>query len=201
RVWIEIDLVLLYEATDRRDFRDAFHRGQRVAQIPSLNRAQLCEIVFAGVVNECVLVNPPHTGCVRPDYRINTLGQRAAHRIQIFNNARSRPINVGTVLEDDVNERFAEHRFAAHELYFGRGDEDRGNWISDLVLDQIGRTSLPIRIDDHLRVAQVRNRVERRVDQPVNAGRNAKDGENEDEKCVPRARLDQSLDRAFAASG
>src|SRR5439155_21121690 len=88
-VWIEIDLVLLYEATDRRDFRDAFHRGQRVAQIPILNRAQLCEIVFAGVVNERVLVNPPHTGCVRPDYRLNTLAQRAAHRTQLFNNARS----------------------------------------------------------------------------------------------------------------
>jgi len=25
RVWIEIDLVLLYETADRRDFRDAFH--------------------------------------------------------------------------------------------------------------------------------------------------------------------------------
>src|SRR5205814_5207954 len=106
---------------------------------------------------------------------------------QIFNDARARTINVGTVLEDDVNERFAEHRFAAHELYLGRGDEDRGNWISDLVLDQIGRTSLPIRIDDHLDIAQVRNRVERAVDQPINAGRNAKDGEDPNEKFVPRA--------------
>src|SRR5207244_5259009 len=42
RVWIELDLILLYEATDRRDLRNAFHRGQRVAQIPILNRAQLC---------------------------------------------------------------------------------------------------------------------------------------------------------------
>src|SRR5207248_6679369 len=107
---------------------------------------------------------------------------RAAHRIQIFNDPRSRPINVGTVLEDDVNERFAEHRFAADELYFGRGDENRGNWISDLVLDQIGRTSLPIRIDDHLDIAQIGNRIEWNFQQPVTAGRDAKAGKNDADK-------------------
>src|SRR4029077_18208539 len=37
RVWIEIHLILLYEAADRRDFRDAFYGGKRVAQIPILD--------------------------------------------------------------------------------------------------------------------------------------------------------------------
>src|SRR5205823_8178433 len=40
-VWIEIDLVLLYETADRRHFRHAFHGRERVAEIPILNRAQL----------------------------------------------------------------------------------------------------------------------------------------------------------------
>ena len=35
------DLVLLDEAADGGDFRNAFHRGQLVAQIPVLHRAQL----------------------------------------------------------------------------------------------------------------------------------------------------------------
>src|SRR5205823_12225208 len=184
RVWIEIDLVLLYETADRRDFRDTFHRRKCVTQIPILNGTQLRQVMLAGVIDQRVFVNPSDTRRVGADDRVYTLWKRATHRIQIFNDARSRPINVGTVLEDDVNERFTEHRFAAHELYFGRGDEDRGNWISDLVLDQIGGTTLPIRIDDHLDIAQVWNRIERRVDQPVNARRNAKDGENQDEKFV-----------------
>src|SRR5207245_9937836 len=106
----------------------------------------------AAIVNQRVFVQPSHARGVGSDRRVYTLRQRAAHRIQIFNDARSRPVNVSTVFEDDVDERFAEHRFATHKLYFGRGDEDRGNWISDLVLDQIGRTSLPIRIDDHLAI-------------------------------------------------
>src|SRR5581483_2588468 len=100
----------------------------------------------------------------------------------------------GTILEDDVDERFAEHRFTAYELYFGRGDEDRGNWISDLVFDQIGRTTLPIGVNNHLHVTEIGNSVERRVNQSINAGCDAKDGENEDQKFVPRAGFDQSLD-------
>src|ERR1700730_7213885 len=125
--------------------------------------------MFSAVVNECVFIYPSDARGVGTNDRVYTVRQRAAHRIQIFNDARSRPINVGTVFEDDVNERFAEHRFAAHELYFGRGDEDRGNWISDLVLDQIGRTSLPIRVNNHLHVTEIWNGVERRVNQSVNA--------------------------------
>src|SRR6266852_9979294 len=140
--------------------------------------------MLSAIVNQRVLVHPSHAGRVGANDRVYTLRQRAAHRIQIFNDARSRPINIGTVLEDDVNERFAEHRFAAHELYFGRGDEDGGNWISDLVLDQIGRTSLPIRIDDHLDIAQVGNRIEWNFEQSVNAGRDAKDGEDENKELV-----------------
>src|SRR5213078_1730666 len=194
RVWIEIDLVLLHEATNRGDFRDAFHRLERVTKVPVLNRTQRRQIMFSAIVNQRVFVHPSYARGVGADRWVHALRQRAAHRIQIFNDARSRPINVGTVLEDDVNERFAEHRFAADELYFGRRDEDGGNWISDLVLDQIRRTSLPIRIDDHLDIAQVGNRIEWNFEQFVDAGRDAKDGENEDEKFVPCARFDQSLD-------
>src|SRR5207248_5604542 len=36
-VRIEIDLVLLHETANRRDFGDTFYRGERVTQIPILN--------------------------------------------------------------------------------------------------------------------------------------------------------------------
>src|SRR5204863_5035812 len=45
RVWIEIDLVLLDEAANGRDFGDSFYRGERVTQVPILNGTQLSEIV------------------------------------------------------------------------------------------------------------------------------------------------------------
>src|SRR5204863_2529315 len=36
-VWIEIDLVLLHEAANRRDFGDTFYRSARVPQLPLPN--------------------------------------------------------------------------------------------------------------------------------------------------------------------
>src|SRR5205807_7417106 len=45
RVWVEIDLILFYETTDRRDFRHAFHGCQRITEVPILNGTQLGEIV------------------------------------------------------------------------------------------------------------------------------------------------------------
>ena len=146
--------------------------------------------MLAALINERVFENPADAGRVRADHRIHAFRQRAAHRVQIFDHARARPVDVGAVLENDVDERFAEHRFAADEFHFRRGDEDGGNRIGDLVFDQIGRAAFPIGVDDDLHVAQVRNRIERRVHETINPARDSEDREDEDEKFVPRARFD-----------
>src|SRR5438552_18422700 len=78
-VWVEIDLVLLHETANRRDFGDTFHRGERVTQIPILNGTQLREIVLPAVVNQRVFVNPTDTGGVRANDRVHTFRQRTAH--------------------------------------------------------------------------------------------------------------------------
>ena len=163
RVGIEIDLVLFYEAADRRDFRNPFYRRKGVTQIPILNGAQLRQVMFAGIIDQRVLVDPAHACGVGSDHRIHAFRQRAAHRIQIFNDARPRPIDVRAVLKDDVDERFSEHRFAADEFHFRRGDEHGRNRISDLVFDQVGRAAFPIGVNDHLDVAEVGNGIERCV--------------------------------------
>src|SRR5206468_7515128 len=77
-VWIEIDLVLLHETANRRDFGDTFHRGERVTQIPILNGTQLREIVLPAVVNQRVFVNPTDTSGVRTNDRVHTFRQRTA---------------------------------------------------------------------------------------------------------------------------
>src|SRR5438094_7653187 len=66
RVWVEIDLILFYKTADGRDFRDTFHRGKRVTEIPILDRAQLGEVMLSAVIDERVFVNPADTGCIGP---------------------------------------------------------------------------------------------------------------------------------------
>src|SRR5207253_4861930 len=85
-VWIEIDLVLLHEAANRRDFGDTFHRGERITQIPILNGTQLREIVLPAVVNQRVFVNPTDTSGVRANDRVHTFRQRTADCVEIFDN-------------------------------------------------------------------------------------------------------------------
>src|SRR5439155_23317307 len=79
-VWIEVDLVLLYEAADRRDFRDAFHRLERVTQVPILDRTQRRQIMLSAIVNQRVFVHPSHARSVGSDRLVQALRQLAAHR-------------------------------------------------------------------------------------------------------------------------
>src|SRR5207253_1584800 len=67
RVWVEIDLILLYEAADRRDFRDAFHRLDRVTQVPILDRTQRGQIMLSAIVNQRIFVHPSHARGVGSD--------------------------------------------------------------------------------------------------------------------------------------
>src|SRR5437660_208764 len=83
-----------------------------------------------------------------------------------------------------------EHRFAADKLHFRRGDESSRNRISDLVLDKIGRSSLPIGINDYLHIAQIRNRIQRRLLKRVDADTDHKKRENKHEEPIPHTRGD-----------
>src|SRR5258708_28918957 len=118
-VRIEIDLILFDETANRRDLGHTFHRFQRVPDIPILERTQRRQIMFAALVDQRVLVNPTDSGRVRSDNRIDALRQRSANRVQILDHPRSSPINVRTILKDDVNERFTEIDSPRTNLTFG----------------------------------------------------------------------------------
>ena len=66
---IEIDLVLLHEAADGRDLGNAFYRLEGITQIPILERAQLGQIVFPGLIDERVFEDPADAGGVGPNHR------------------------------------------------------------------------------------------------------------------------------------
>src|SRR5439155_16364281 len=102
--------------------------------------------------------------------------------------------DVGAVLKNDVNEGFAEHRLATDEFHFWRGDKDAGNRIRDLVFNEIGRASFPLRVNDHLHVTQIGNCIERRVDQAIKASGDSENGEDENEELIPRTPLNDTID-------
>ncbi len=56
----------------------------------------------------------------------------------------------------------------------------------------------PIGVNDHLHVAQIWNRIERRVDQSINSRGDSEDRKNENEEFVSSARLDNPLGERLA---
>jgi hypothetical protein len=190
---------VILRVSEARDLGDAFHRLERVTKIPILEGAQLGQIVLPRFIDERVLENPADAGRVRTDHWIHAFRERAADRVQIFDHARARPIDVGPVLKNHVDERLPEHRFAPNEFHFRRGDELGRNRIGDLVFDQVGGASFPVGVDNHLRVAQVGNGIERRsLDRP-DTGHDAEEDEDDDEQLVARARRDHPFDEGPAA--
>ena len=90
-VGIEVDLELLAETADRRDFGHARHGFEVIAQIPILAGAQIGQGVGAGLVDQRVLKDPAQRGGVRPHHRGHALRQARQHRGQVFLRARRGP--------------------------------------------------------------------------------------------------------------
>ena len=198
---IDLDLVLLLEPADARDLGDAGHALQPVAQRPVLERSQLLEVVLARTIDQRVLVDPADGRRVRTDLRRDAGRELVAHAGQVLDDARARPVEVGAVLEHDVDERHPEHREAAYDLDLGRGEEGRDDRIGDLVLDQIGAPPHPLGEHDHLRVREVGKGVERRTADREHAPADEEPDAEEHEEGAPRAELDPARDHLMRSVG
>ena len=196
-VRVHVHLVLPAEAAERGHLRHAGHRLQVVAQVPVLVRPQIRQAVSAGAVHERVLEHPAETGRVGPELRPRIGRQPRQHAREVLQRPRARPVGVGAVLEDHVDERVAEIGDAADRLHARRAKHRRHDRIRDLRLDEVG-AAIPPRVDDDLRVAEVGDRVERHVPQRARAGERGGAHEQQDEELVPDREVDDAVDHGFA---
>lgn len=184
-VGIEDDLVLAHHAADARDFRDVRHGLQLELQEPVVERAQLPEIVTAGAIDERVLVHPADAGRIRPERHGRAGRQAALHLAQVFEHARARPVGIGAVVEQHVDERIAERRVRAHGRRARHAEQRRRQRIGDLILDDLRRLARIRRLHDHLRVRQVGQRIERRLPQRMNTPSGDQHGGQQHQEAIP----------------
>ena len=83
-VRIEHDLILAHHAADGGDFGDVRHRLQFELQEPVVERAQLTEVVRAAAIDQRVLVDPAHAGCIRAQRNVRARRQPALHLVQVL---------------------------------------------------------------------------------------------------------------------
>ena len=156
-------LILAHHAADGGDFRDALDGLQLVLQKPVLNGTQLAQVVLAGAVDQRVLIHPADPGSIGAKRSADTFGQCGRNLTEVFQNPRARPVQIGAVFKDDIDEGVVEKRVPAH----GHGARHRQHGgsqrVSNLVLDHLRRLAGIAGLDDDLHVGQIRNRVQRRA--------------------------------------
>ncbi len=96
-IGVDFDLVLLDITTNRRHLGDTFNRSQFIAQEPVLDGAQLLQIVLITFQN--ILIDPTDACSIGSKAGRHTLRQFAGSIIQIFEDARAGPVEIGAVFK------------------------------------------------------------------------------------------------------
>ena len=193
---IDHHVVLLDEAADAGDLGDALRLGEAVAERPVLQRAQFGERSLLG--DQRIFVDPADAGGIGTEARRHAARQPARRGVEIFEHARARPIDVGAVLEDHVDEGNAEIGEAAHHARLRHREHCRGQWIGDLILDHLRRLTRILRVDDDLRVGEIGQGIERRMQNRIDAGDDHERGSDQHQHQVARRRADDSFDHCAA---
>ncbi len=119
-------------------------------------------------------------------------GQPSGDLLQIFGHARPRPVEVGAVLKDDEDIGVAEHGLGAHVLHVRSREQSGHDRVGDLVFNHIRRLTGPLRVNDHLHVADVGQRVERHALQAPDARDDQQNGSRKDQERIARAPRDDA---------
>ena len=191
---IKLHLVLPHKSANRGYLRHAGHGFQLVADVPVLKTAEIGEAHLVAVVNEDILIDPARACSVGSQHGINSRRQPTLQLLEILEHARTRPVQVCTILKDDVYVGVAEHGLGADVLHARGREHGRDNGISYLVLDNVWRFAGPWRVDDHLDIGNVGQRIERNVLHRPDSCENQQENCRENQEAVARAPVNQAAD-------
>ena len=104
---------MLHHPADAGDLGDIGDGLQFIAQEPVLDASELGEVVLPRAVDQRILVNPTDPGRIGTERGHRPLGQATLHLAEIFEHAAARPIEIGAILENDVDVAVAGERIAA----------------------------------------------------------------------------------------
>src|ERR1019366_1382710 len=119
-------------------------------------------------INDGVLIHPTGSGGIGSDGGMNVRWQPAPDLLKIFRDPRTRPVKIRSVFKYDENIGIPKHGLGAHRLNVRCCQQSGDDWVSDLVLDHIGRLPRPFGVDDDLHIADIGKRIQRDVTQAPN---------------------------------
>jgi len=193
---IDDDLVLLLEAAHAGDLGDALRGDKVVADDPVLDAPQFGQRALR--TEHDILVDPADAACVGTQRGCDALRQSFCCEVQVLQHAGACPIEVGPVVEHHVDEGHAEIRKPPHHLGMRHRQQRSGQRVGDLVLDHLGCLARILGVDDHLRVREVRERVQWRVSDSPHADTDHDEGGEQHQHLVAGGQLDKAADHGLA---
>ncbi len=166
-VGVDVDLVFDGEAAGRSHLGDAGHGVELIPHVPILNGAQATQVLpfaFDGIP-ENLAQGRGIGGQVGHDAG----RQKRAGQCQSLQHPLSGEVEVDVVLEDDVDHREVELARRSHGFHARQALQVDRERVSDLVFDLLGAAAHPVGEDDHLVLREIGNRIDRRVDDGMDA--------------------------------
>ncbi|MNI07075.1 hypothetical protein D3C73_600780 [compost metagenome] len=195
---IDHDGILPDETADTGDLGNTFGFRYREPHDPVLQGPQLRKRHL--LCHHGILIDPADTRRIRTERRRDPARKAALRDIEIFKHAAARPVRIGAILEDHIDEGCAEEGEAPHHLGFRHCQHGGRQRIGHLVLDDLRRLTGIIGVDDHLNIGEIGNGVERQRPQGVNAARDRQHGSNKDQDQIAGGPGYHTGDHCFAPS-
>ena len=156
--------------------------GQLVTHIPILNAAQLGQRFVFG--QQGVLVNPADPGGIRPNLRRDALGHTTCRKVQVLQHARTRPVDVGAILKNNVDKGGTKERKPSHHLGLRDRQHGRGQRVSHLVFHHLRCLAGDFGVDDDLHIGQIGQRVYRSAQHGKNTSEHDEQRRQQHQKAV-----------------
>ena len=166
-VGVDVDLVLDGKTADGGHLGHAGDRVELVAHVPVLNGPQPAQVLPFAL--DRVPENLAQGRGVGSQVGHDARRQERAGQGEPLQHALAGEVEVDVVLEDDVNHREVELAAGSHGLHARQPLQVHRQRVGDLVLDLLGTAAHPVGEDDHLVLRQVGNRIDRRIDDGVDA--------------------------------
>ncbi len=156
----QLDLILLLESADRRDFSDSSSRLQRRLDEALVQKAKLAQVADALPVEQRILKDPTHAARVRADRDVRVGWELRSDGIKAVGQILPHDRPAAWILEDHVHERVPHMRGTANRLNVGRAGQCPDHRFGDLRFDDL-RAARPLGVDDDLRIRDVRDGIQR----------------------------------------
>ncbi len=117
--------------------------------------------MLAGLVNQCVLIDPAHPGSIGAELGAGGGGQVGRDLAQILQHPGTGPVEVGVVVKQYIDEGVAEEGVAAHRGGPRHRQHGGGERIGHLILYHLRCLARVGGLDDHLHVGEIRQGIHR----------------------------------------